>query len=100
MNVLKNDCTPVTNLSRIGSESLIKKISLNIIIFFNKEKSKPPGTLEYQVEIDDTIEKIALKWDTVPSEIQHLNRLVTRVIFPGNKIIKIFIKIVLILLKI
>ena len=51
-----------------------------------KKKFKPPGTLEYQVEINDTIEKIALKWNTVPSEIQHLNRLVTRVIFPGKKL--------------
>ncbi|CAF0703097.1 unnamed protein product [Brachionus calyciflorus] len=61
------DPTPLTNIS-----SIIKK------------KHKPPGTIEYKVEFDDTIEKIALKWNTIPSEIQHLNRLVTRVIFPGQ----------------
>ena len=49
-----------------------------------KRKSKPVGTLEYQVVPGDTIEKIALKWNTIPSEIQHLNRLVTRTIFPGQ----------------
>ncbi len=50
--------------------------------------SKPPaGSLEYQVEAEDeTIEKIALKWNTVPSEIKRLNRLSTRVIFPGQVI--------------
>ena len=49
-----------------------------------KRKSKPAGSLEYHVESGDTIEKIALKWNAVPSEILHLNRLVTRVIFPGK----------------
>jgi len=49
-----------------------------------KRKQQPVGTLEYQVEANDTIEKIALKWNTIPSEIQHLNRLVTRMIFPGQ----------------
>jgi hypothetical protein len=49
-----------------------------------RRKQQPVGTLEYQVEANDTIEKIALKWNTIPSEIQHLNRLVTRMIFPGQ----------------
>jgi hypothetical protein len=48
-----------------------------------KKKVKPHGVLEYQVEVDETLEKIALKWNTVPSEIKRLNRLSTRVIFPG-----------------
>lgn len=42
------------------------------------------GSIEYTVEENETLEKIALKWNTVPSEIQRLNRLVTRVIFPGQ----------------
>ncbi|RMZ99773.1 oxidation resistance 1, partial [Brachionus plicatilis] len=70
-NNLSNNATPLANLSGIGTGSI-------------KNKLKPPGTLAYQVEANDTIEKIALKWNTVPSEIQHLNRLVTRVIFPGQ----------------
>ncbi len=48
-----------------------------------KKKIKPPGVIEYQVETDETIEKIALKWNTVPSEVKRLNRLSTRVVFPG-----------------
>lgn len=51
-----------------------------------KSLQKPVGTVEYQVAENDTIEKIALKWNTIPSEIQHLNRLVTRTIFPGQLI--------------
>lgn len=49
-----------------------------------KRKTKPAGTQEYVVLPGETIEKIALKWNTIPSEIQHLNRLVTRTIFPGQ----------------
>ena len=48
-----------------------------------KRKSKPAGTIEYTVEENETLEKIALKWNTIPSEIHRLNRLVTRIIFPG-----------------
>jgi LysM repeat protein len=49
-----------------------------------KRKTKPLGAMEYTVEAGDTIEKIALKFNKVPSEIQHLNPLVSRVIFPGQ----------------
>ncbi len=49
-----------------------------------KRKTKPAGALEYLVEQSDTIEKIALKWNTIPSEIQRLNRLATRICFPGQ----------------
>lgn len=52
-----------------------------------KRKSRPIGTIEYTVEDNETLEKIALKWNTVPSEIHRLNRLVTRVIFPGRSFI-------------
>jgi spore germination protein YaaH len=45
----------------------------------------PAGTTEYLVQESDTIEHIALKWNTIPSEIQHLNRLINpRMIFPGQ----------------
>ena len=56
-----------------------------------KKKIRPAGTIEYHVQNNDTIEKIALKWNTIPSEIQHLNRLVTRVIFPGIFKLKILV---------
>ena len=49
-----------------------------------KRKVKPVGAIEYQVNDNETIEKIALKWNTIPSEIQRLNRFSTRTLFPGN----------------
>ena len=36
------------------------------------------------VDKNDTIERIALKWNTIPSDIQHLNRLSSRMLFPGQ----------------
>ena len=42
------------------------------------------GTIEYTVDTNDTIERIALKWNTIPSDILHLNRLSTRMLFPGQ----------------
>ena len=62
------------------NKSILKFLKIKIV----KKKVKPTGALEYQVEKDETIEKIALKWNTVPSEIKRLNRLSTRVIFPGK----------------
>jgi LysM repeat protein len=51
-----------------------------------KRKTKPVGALEYEVKPNETIEKIALKWNTVPSEILSLNKLASRVIFAGQTI--------------
>lgn len=51
-----------------------------------KRKTKPIGSIEYEVAENDTIEKIALKFNTIPSEILHMNRLVTRTIFAKQKI--------------
>lgn len=45
---------------------------------------KPVGTLDYEVLNGDTIEKIALKWNSTPTNILHLNCLATRTIFPGQ----------------
>ena len=50
-----------------------------------KRRSKPPvGSIEHDVVENETIEKIALKWNTTPSEILRMNRLATRTIFPGK----------------
>lgn len=49
-----------------------------------QKKIKPIGSIEYEVQNNDTIEKISLKWNTVPSEIKRLNRFSTRVLFPGQ----------------
>jgi LysM repeat protein len=56
-----------------------------MFIFKAKKSNKAPiGTLEYIVDVSDTIERVALKWNTIPSDILHLNRLSTRMLYPGQ----------------
>ena len=37
-----------------------------------------------QIGNSDTLEKIALKFNSTPSELLHLNKLNTRIVFPGQ----------------
>ncbi|XP_033727121.1 oxidation resistance protein 1-like isoform X2 [Pecten maximus] len=48
------------------------------------KKMKPDGTDEYSVKDSDTLESIAAFFDTTPSELKKLNRLTSRLIFPGQ----------------
>uniref|UniRef100_A0A8C7E7T5 Oxidation resistance protein 1 n=1 Tax=Nothoprocta perdicaria TaxID=30464 RepID=A0A8C7E7T5_NOTPE len=45
---------------------------------------KPKGTLEYPVESRDTLNSIALKFDTTPNELVQLNKLFSRAVVPGQ----------------
>ncbi|XP_071410094.1 oxidation resistance protein 1 isoform X5 [Pithys albifrons albifrons] len=45
---------------------------------------KPRGTLEYSVESRDTLNSIALKFDTTPNELVQLNKLFSRAVVPGQ----------------
>ncbi|XP_006002202.1 oxidation resistance protein 1a isoform X2 [Latimeria chalumnae] len=45
---------------------------------------KPKGTLEYTVESRDSLNSIALKFDTTPNELVQLNRLFSRAVVPGQ----------------
>ncbi|XP_046563270.1 oxidation resistance protein 1-like isoform X2 [Haliotis rubra] len=45
---------------------------------------KPKGTIPYEVAGRDSLESIAAHHDTTPSELKKLNRLVSRMIFPGQ----------------
>lgn len=45
---------------------------------------QPKGTIPYTVEDRDTIEKIALQFDSTPFELLQLNKLSSRTIFPGQ----------------
>ena len=38
----------------------------------------------FQVETSDTLTSVAARFDTTPSELTKLNRLTTRLIFPGQ----------------
>uniref|UniRef100_A0A8C4JE30 Oxidation resistance protein 1 n=1 Tax=Dromaius novaehollandiae TaxID=8790 RepID=A0A8C4JE30_DRONO len=45
---------------------------------------KPKGTIEYPVESRDTLNSIALKFDTTPNELVQLNKLFSRAVVPGQ----------------
>ncbi|KAL4624754.1 oxidation resistance protein 1-like isoform X3 [Arapaima gigas] len=45
---------------------------------------KPRGTMEYCVESQDTLNSIALKFDTTPNELVQLNKLFSRAVLPGQ----------------
>ncbi|KAL4616988.1 oxidation resistance protein 1 isoform X1 [Arapaima gigas] len=45
---------------------------------------RPKGTVEYSVESQDTLNSIALKFDTTPNELVQLNKLFSRAVVPGQ----------------
>ncbi|XP_063223765.1 oxidation resistance protein 1 isoform X4 [Bacillus rossius redtenbacheri] len=44
----------------------------------------PENTITYTVEPSDTLMSVAARFDTTPSELTKLNRLTTRLVFPGQ----------------
>uniref|UniRef100_UPI00358E81AE oxidation resistance protein 1-like isoform X2 n=1 Tax=Myxine glutinosa TaxID=7769 RepID=UPI00358E81AE len=49
-----------------------------------KIHQKPKGTNEYVVESRDTLNAVALKFDTTPNELVQLNKLFSQMIVPGQ----------------
>ncbi|XP_052473921.1 oxidation resistance protein 1-like isoform X3 [Carassius gibelio] len=45
---------------------------------------RPKGTIQYSVELRDTLNSIALKFDTTPNELVQLNKLFSRNVVPGQ----------------
>eukprot|EP00079_Xenopus_tropicalis_P026009 XP_012819677.1 PREDICTED: oxidation resistance protein 1 isoform X2 [Xenopus tropicalis] len=45
---------------------------------------RPKGTMEYTVETRDSLNSIALKFDTTPNELVQLNKLFSRAVVPGQ----------------
>ena len=63
------------------------KFNWFLLIFFwisRPNFKAPAGTIEYIADKDDTLERIALKWNTIPSDILSINRLINRSVFPGQ----------------
>uniref|UniRef100_A0A673MRH9 Nuclear receptor coactivator 7-like n=1 Tax=Sinocyclocheilus rhinocerous TaxID=307959 RepID=A0A673MRH9_9TELE len=52
-----------------------------------KEKSKPPGTVQFTVGPKDTLNSIALKFNITPNKLVQLNRLYSHSVVPGQVII-------------
>ncbi|XP_031570809.1 oxidation resistance protein 1-like [Actinia tenebrosa] len=56
------------------------KIAINM----RRTNQKPEGAVEYSVGSSDTLAKIALRFDTTPSELTRMNKLPSRMLFPGQ----------------
>ncbi|XP_042359819.1 nuclear receptor coactivator 7 isoform X2 [Plectropomus leopardus] len=51
-----------------------------------KEKKRPPGTVEFIVGADDSLNSIALKFNITPNKLVQLNKLFSRSVYPGQKL--------------
>ncbi|XP_071019231.1 nuclear receptor coactivator 7-like isoform X2 [Oncorhynchus clarkii lewisi] len=51
-----------------------------------KEKRRPPGTVEYTVGPQESLNSIALKFNITPNKLVQLNRLFSRSVYPGQKL--------------
>ncbi|CAF0771607.1 unnamed protein product [Rotaria sordida] len=49
--------------------------------------SQPDGTIQYTISSTDTLEKVALRFNSTPSELVKLNKLNTRTLYPGQILI-------------
>ncbi|XP_051816776.1 nuclear receptor coactivator 7 isoform X2 [Acanthochromis polyacanthus] len=50
------------------------------------EKKRPPGTEEFIVGPDDSLNSIALKFNVTPNKLVQLNKLFSRSVYPGQKL--------------
>uniref|UniRef100_A0A3B4FQL2 LysM domain-containing protein n=1 Tax=Pundamilia nyererei TaxID=303518 RepID=A0A3B4FQL2_9CICH len=48
------------------------------------EKTRPPGTVEFVVGRDDSLNSIALKFNITPNKLVQLNKLFSRSVYPGQ----------------
>lgn len=69
------------NAERGGSDDISKPC-----IQTKKEKSRPPGTVEFTVGPKDTLNSIALKFNITPNKLVQLNRLYSHSVVPGQKL--------------
>nr|XP_046229045.1 nuclear receptor coactivator 7 isoform X2 [Scatophagus argus] len=51
-----------------------------------REKRKPPGTMEFIVGPNDSLNSIALKFNITPNKLVQLNKLFSRSVYPGQKL--------------
>lgn len=51
-----------------------------------REKKRPPGTVEFIVGPDDSLNSIALKFNITPNKLVQLNKLFSRSVYPGQKL--------------
>ncbi|XP_035535004.1 nuclear receptor coactivator 7 isoform X2 [Morone saxatilis] len=51
-----------------------------------REKKRPPGTVEFSVGPNDSLNSIALKFNITPNKLVQLNKLFSRSVYPGQKL--------------
>ncbi|XP_034555467.1 nuclear receptor coactivator 7 [Notolabrus celidotus] len=51
-----------------------------------REKKRPPGTVEFTVGPDDSLNSIALKFNITPNKLVQLNKLFSRSVYTGQKL--------------
>nr|XP_057912149.1 nuclear receptor coactivator 7 isoform X2 [Doryrhamphus excisus] len=51
-----------------------------------REKRRPPGTVEFFVGPDDSLNSIALKFNITPNKLVQLNKLFSHSVYPGQKL--------------
>ncbi|XP_060947306.1 nuclear receptor coactivator 7 isoform X2 [Limanda limanda] len=51
-----------------------------------REKRGPPGTVEFIVGPDDSLNSIALRFNITPNKLVQLNKLFSRSVYPGQKL--------------
>ncbi|KAL0967517.1 hypothetical protein UPYG_G00253250 [Umbra pygmaea] len=51
-----------------------------------REKRRPPGSVEYTVGPQESLNSIALKFNITPNKLVQLNRLFSRSVYPGQKL--------------
>uniref|UniRef100_A0A8C1ALD5 Oxidation resistance protein 1 n=1 Tax=Cyprinus carpio carpio TaxID=630221 RepID=A0A8C1ALD5_CYPCA len=71
-------------LPRLLSDTGQKKCALERKDVRRISFQRPKGTMEYVVESRDTINSIALKFDTTPNELVQLNKLFSRAVVAGK----------------
>uniref|UniRef100_A0A3Q3WYT0 LysM domain-containing protein n=1 Tax=Mola mola TaxID=94237 RepID=A0A3Q3WYT0_MOLML len=49
-----------------------------------REKRRPPGTVEFIVGPNDSLNSIALKFNITPNKLVQLNKLFSRSVYPGQ----------------
>ncbi|CAF0960335.1 unnamed protein product [Rotaria sordida] len=86
MATSKDNDNPSSPQSPTDTQNLLNKSTMNT----NREPRRsrttcqPKGTIPYIVGNSDTLEKIALHFNLTPSELLQLNKLYSRIVFPGQ----------------
>ncbi|CAL8394363.1 unnamed protein product [Arctogadus glacialis] len=60
--------------------------SLKAVTQTKREKRRPPGTVEFTVGLDDTLNSIALRFNITPNKLVQLNKLFARSVYTGQKL--------------